>query len=231
MFPNLYSNRRAHNNYLFNNQHNVVNSLFGQPTTTTTRMQKKINTNTQTTKLFTDEFFNNNKLYKKYLAQSKTEILKSIPAVSVQDMVIGQYDVYNHNLHDYKSHIKACKSNYNHYISNTTTYAAYIMYINTSEYAHIPILVSAGKGLDEHLCQIRLHLQLPNDSTNNNVIVNLIRSLRSNQENQKIDTSSVTPTSVLTDICGRSSNSNDVMFGGCEVIIRIQPDPVSSQLL
>eukprot|EP00871_Galdieria_phlegrea_P005967 jgi/Galph1/858/GphlegSOOS_G5725.1 len=77
------------------------------------------------------------------ISQEKTKLIQSIRALSAEDFITGQYE-------GYKSEEGVPQN------SVTPTFAACVLHIDNDRWKNVPILMIAGKGLDERLAEIRI---------------------------------------------------------------------------
>jgi len=82
-----------------------------------------------------------------YIRDAKVQILKSIPPISIEDCLLGQYDGY---LDDPTIENKE---------SNCPTFVALRCYINNPRWYGVPIIFQAGKALDERKCEVRVQFK------------------------------------------------------------------------
>lgn len=88
------------------------------------------------------------------IRDAKVQVLKSIPPISVKDCILGQYDGY---ADDPTIEDKG---------TTTPTYAALRLSVNNPRWAGVPIILSAGKALNERKAEIRIRFKTaPHSST------------------------------------------------------------------
>lgn len=97
------------------------------------------------------------------LRDEKVKLLKSIPALQLQDLVLGQY------VGDPKGETKEQQTGYLDdpgvaAQSITPTYALAVLHINNERWQGVPFILRCGKALDERKAEVRLQYQnVPGD--------------------------------------------------------------------
>lgn len=81
------------------------------------------------------------------IRDAKVAVLKSIEAIQLEDVVLGQYEGYadDPTIED--------KS------TNTPTFAAIRLHIHTPRWAGVPFILKAGKALNERKAEIRIQFR------------------------------------------------------------------------
>eukprot|EP01041_Mallomonas_annulata_P007034 gene7034-14304_t len=98
---------------------------------------------------------NNNNDNNEFIRSLKLNLLKSIKSIEVEDCIIGQYKGYIE-----EDGISST--------SSTPTYARCILYINSTRWDGVPIILSAGKGIESRAMQIRIKYKSNINSNNKN---------------------------------------------------------------
>lgn len=81
-----------------------------------------------------------------HVRDAKVQVLKSIPPLTLKDVVLGQY-------HSYREEESVAKD------SRTPTYAEAVLRINNERWRGVPFMVSAGKGMDARVNEVRIRFQ------------------------------------------------------------------------
>jgi glucose-6-phosphate 1-dehydrogenase len=81
------------------------------------------------------------------IRNAKVRVLKSIPTIHARDCMIGQYSGYLDDASIVNKDSKTC------------TYACIRTRIDNDRWRGVTFLLEAGKALDEHLCEARLHFR------------------------------------------------------------------------
>ncbi|ETB56143.1 glucose-6-phosphate dehydrogenase [Plasmodium yoelii 17X] len=106
----------------------------------------------------------------KSIQNEKIKILKSIASIKLEDTVIGQYiksnnDDTNNNNSNISENANIDKSKINHSYhddphvdpnSITPTFCTCVLYINSINWHGVPIILKAGKGLNNDICEIKI---------------------------------------------------------------------------
>lgn len=87
---------------------------------------------------------------------AKVNVLQSIPPLTVDDLVLGQYRAATYRGVRYPAYVEEDAVSRD---SKTPTFAAAVLRINNSRWDGVPFFVSAGKGLDDHITQIRIRFR------------------------------------------------------------------------
>jgi glucose-6-phosphate 1-dehydrogenase len=95
------------------------------------------------------------------IRNAKVDVLKNIPAIQLQDCLLGQYDGYKND------------PSIENRETVTPTYAAVKLDVNTPTWEGVPFVLEAGKALDERLCEIRLHFKGSTESQPNALVMRL----------------------------------------------------------
>lgn len=102
----------------------------------------------------------------RHIQDAKVAVLRQMPTLSVEDLVVGQYGhAADGGERGYREE-EGVPSD-----SITPTYAAAVLHVNTPRWRRVPFLITAGKGLQRSLTEVRLHyrplegalLSLPED--------------------------------------------------------------------
>jgi glucose-6-phosphate 1-dehydrogenase len=94
------------------------------------------------------------------VCQAKIDLLKSIPPLTLEDVVIGQYDRSDWQEQPwpaYRDDPTVAND------SRAATYAAVHMHIDNERWRGVPFLLRAGKALDRHLAEIRIRFKATSD--------------------------------------------------------------------
>ena len=83
----------------------------------------------------------------KAIRDAKVQVLNSIPPIELEDCVLGQYEGY------------ADDPTIENKDTTTPTFAAIRLKINNPRWAGVPIILKAGKALDERKAEMRLQLR------------------------------------------------------------------------
>ena len=83
------------------------------------------------------------------IRNAKVAVLKAIPKVQLEDCLLGQYEGY---MEDPTIENKD---------TNTPTYAAVCVEVQTPRWAGVPFLLEAGKALEERKCEVRIQFRAP----------------------------------------------------------------------
>ncbi|EKX72685.1 glucose-6-phosphate 1-dehydrogenase, putative [Theileria equi strain WA] len=90
---------------------------------------------------------------KKSIAQDKLNVLKCIRTVTFDDAVIGQYtDSLDGKKCAYRKEPGISQD------SLCNTYCSCVMWIDNDDWRDVPFIITAGKGLDERLCEVSLNV-------------------------------------------------------------------------
>jgi len=86
------------------------------------------------------------------IRDAKVQVLQNIPAITLSDCLLGQYEGY---LDDPTITNKS---------SNCPTFAAMRCFVNTPRWKNVPFIFTAGKALDEKKVDVTVHFKQPNNS-------------------------------------------------------------------
>lgn len=86
------------------------------------------------------------------IRDEKVKVLKSVPAIELKDVLIGQYSAAN-GKPGYKDDDTVPKD------SNCPTFAALALYVNNERWKGVPFILKAGKALDEAKVEIRVQFK------------------------------------------------------------------------
>jgi len=78
---------------------------------------------------------------------AKARVLKHVPEIIPEDSILGQYDGYKSD------------PTIGNLDTITPTYACMRCWVNSVTWKGVPFVLEAGKGLDENVCEARLHLR------------------------------------------------------------------------
>jgi len=95
------------------------------------------------------------------IRDEKVKVIQAMSVLQVDDCLLGQYEDYKHDA-TIQDKDTVCP-----------TYAAIRCRINTPAWKDIPFVLEAGKALDEHLCEVRLHLRGSRSSPPNALVMRL----------------------------------------------------------
>jgi glucose-6-phosphate 1-dehydrogenase len=87
------------------------------------------------------------------IRNAKVRVLKSMPTIQARDCIVGQYNGYLDDASIVNKDSKTC------------TYACIRTRIDNDRWRGVPFLLEAGKALDEHLCEARLHFRTAQTTT------------------------------------------------------------------
>jgi glucose-6-phosphate 1-dehydrogenase len=91
-----------------------------------------------------------------HIRDEKVRVLRAIPPVALEDMVLGQYRSATHHGVRYPSYTEEPGIPRN---SRTPTFAAAVLKINNPRWDGVPFHISAGKGLDQRITEIRMRFK------------------------------------------------------------------------
>ncbi|KAK2196132.1 bifunctional Glucose-6-phosphate dehydrogenase/6-phosphogluconolactonase [Babesia duncani] len=112
---------------------------------------------------------------RKSLIEEKVRVLKHIKPVDMKDCVIGQYaESLDGTLCAYTSEPGINPD------SLCTTYCTMVLYIDNETWRGVPFIITAGKGLDERLCEVRLNMLECNHSVDDSSVDTLVFRIQPN---------------------------------------------------
>lgn len=93
------------------------------------------------------------KLDAAFIVKEKVEVLKCMPPLQVDDIIIGQYaeSITNGRLNPAYRDEETVQEN-----SRTPTFAAAVLRINNERWKDVPFVMVAGKGLDDRMTEVRI---------------------------------------------------------------------------
>ena len=83
----------------------------------------------------------------KAIRDAKVAVLNAMPAIKIEDCVLGQYEGY------------ADDPTIENKETNTPTFAVLKLYVNTPRWAGVPFIMKAGKALDERKSEMRIQFK------------------------------------------------------------------------
>ena len=92
----------------------------------------------------------------KHVAAEKVSVLRAIPPLTVQDVVVGQYRESVRDGRRFPAYVEGEDVPDD---SITPTFAAARLRINNSRWGGVPFLITAGKGLDARMTEIRIRFR------------------------------------------------------------------------
>ncbi|HPO17210.1 MAG TPA: glucose-6-phosphate dehydrogenase [Candidatus Hydrogenedentes bacterium] len=92
----------------------------------------------------------------KYIRDEKVKVLRGVPALTLNDVVIGQYTAGEHNGAHHKGYLEE-EGIPPHSI--TPTYGAAVLKIHNRRWDGVPFLIRAGKGLRDRRTEIRIRFR------------------------------------------------------------------------
>lgn len=95
------------------------------------------------------------------IRDAKVRVLKSMPILTKDDCLLGQYVGYKDD------------PTIENRDTVTPTYACVRMRVDNDTWRGVPFCLEAGKALEERLCEVRLHLSAPGDSQPNVLVLRL----------------------------------------------------------
>lgn len=88
------------------------------------------------------------------VAQEKFKVLQAVRTLKLEDVIIGQYAASADG-----TQCAYVKENGVPEDSLCSTFASIVLYIDNDKWRDVPFVITAGKGLDERLCEIRLNMR------------------------------------------------------------------------
>jgi len=96
-----------------------------------------------------------------HVRDEKVKVLRSIPALKLEDVVLGQYVGSRNSARAFPAYVEEPTVARD---SVTPTFAAAVLKINTARWLGVPFYLSAGKGLDSRMTEIRIQFkEVPNN--------------------------------------------------------------------
>jgi glucose-6-phosphate 1-dehydrogenase len=91
-----------------------------------------------------------------HIRDEKVKVLHSVTPPTMEDMIIGQYGAGRHGNRDFPAYVddKSVSKN-----SHSPTFAACTLKINNRRWNGVPFLLSAGKGLNARMTEIRIQFR------------------------------------------------------------------------
>lgn len=96
------------------------------------------------------------RLESRAISTEKAKLLRCIRPVTMEDIVVGQYTASTRGQHTFPGYVDDPTVADD---SITPTFAAVRLEINNWRWADVPFMVSAGKGLEEQVAEIRIHFR------------------------------------------------------------------------
>lgn len=93
--------------------------------------------------------------YPNFIRDSKVNVLRSIPPLRVEDVIIGQYVANESGDKGYLDDPSVPP------LSNTPTFAQAVLRVHTPRWEGVPFIMKAGKALDERKAEIRIQFKDP----------------------------------------------------------------------
>jgi glucose-6-phosphate 1-dehydrogenase len=91
--------------------------------------------------------------YPNFIRDSKVNVLRAIPPLRLEDVIIGQYVANEHGDKGYLDDPTVPTS------SNTPTFAQVVLRVRTPRWEGVPFIMKAGKALDERKAEIRIQFK------------------------------------------------------------------------
>lgn len=110
----------------------------------------------------------------KYVRDEKVKVLRSVPALTLEDLVVGQYSAGGPNGHVHPAYLDEEGTPKG---SITPTYAAAVLHVRNRRWDGVPFLIRAGKGLGESMTEIRIRFR----KTPGNIFAHAVGHLASNE--------------------------------------------------
>jgi len=96
-----------------------------------------------------------------HIRDAKVNVLRSIPPVESKDIVLGQYAAGELNGVSHPGYLEEKSVPPT---STTPTFAAVVLHVNNKRWRGVPFLLSAGKGLDNRVNEVRIRFrQIPDN--------------------------------------------------------------------
>jgi len=92
----------------------------------------------------------------KHIRDEKVSILRSIPALTLDDLVLGQYRRATYKGEQHPSYTEEAGVPPG---SRTPTFASAVLHINNARWDGVPFQIAAGKALDDRLTEIRIRFR------------------------------------------------------------------------
>ncbi len=97
----------------------------------------------------------------RHISNEKAKVLSSIAPLTLDRLVVGQYEAATYQGQARRGYLEEKDIPAD---SVTPTFAGAVLHINNQRWAGVPFLLTAGKGLDGHLAEIRLRFrQVPGE--------------------------------------------------------------------
>ena len=97
-----------------------------------------------------------NRLESVNIAAEKVEVLRCVPPLKLQDVALGQYRESVRDGRRFQAYVEDPGVPNT---SNTPTFAAIKLQVDTPRWQGVPFLISAGKGVDARMTEIRIHFR------------------------------------------------------------------------